>query len=159
MTLSDLEKKVERAESVLDERGAVIVHSFERKGRLLRVVLTDRLRRKCKKGKTWNTRAFLSTLENAKYGFDERRARSRGGADGIFVLNRSYSPKNEMMRKIFDRYLDRVESGAEKMARLIGTTVDELQAVRLVSHHMRLLGVMHRAEEVDWLVLVDYDGS
>jgi len=29
--------------------------------------------------------------------------------------------------------------------------------VRLVSHHMRLLGVLRRTDTGDWLVLVDLD--
>ncbi|OWK36609.1 hypothetical protein FRUB_09172 [Fimbriiglobus ruber] len=31
--------------------------------------------------------------------------------------------------------------------------------VRLVSHHLRLLGVLARREDADWLVLVDCDRS
>jgi hypothetical protein len=37
--------------------------------------------------------------------------------------------------------------------------VKELQAVRLVSHHLRLLGVLARGEAEDWLVLVDPDAT
>jgi hypothetical protein len=31
--------------------------------------------------------------------------------------------------------------------------------VRLVSHHLRLLGVLARKDDADWLVLVDCDRS
>jgi hypothetical protein len=31
--------------------------------------------------------------------------------------------------------------------------------VRLVSHDLRLLGVLYRAETEDWLILVDCDAS
>lgn len=32
-------------------------------------------------------------------------------------------------------------------------------AVRLVSHHMRLLGVLKRDANEDWLILVDIDDT
>ena len=31
--------------------------------------------------------------------------------------------------------------------------------MRVVSHHMRLLGVLYRTTSEDWLVLVDYDDT
>jgi len=34
-----------------------------------------------------------------------------------------------------------------------------LLPVRVVSHHLRLLGVLYRAETEDWLILVDCDVS
>jgi hypothetical protein len=37
--------------------------------------------------------------------------------------------------------------------------VDALLAVRLVSHHLRLLGVLWRGADKDTLVLVDYDDT
>jgi len=40
---------------------------------------------------------MLKALKNAAYGFDEKQARSRGGADGIFLLDRHFTPKNEMI--------------------------------------------------------------
>jgi hypothetical protein len=64
-----------------------------------------------------------------------------------------------MMANIFDRYLDRSGSGAAGVARELGVGLEQLLAVRLVSHHMRLLGVLPRSEEKDTLVLVDYDDT
>ena len=64
-----------------------------------------------------------------------------------------------MMKKVFDRYLDRADGGAQAVAKALGTSVDKLQAVRLVSHHMRLLGVLHSTKAEDWLVLVDWDAE
>ena len=37
--------------------------------------------------------------------------------------------------------------------------IDDLLPVRLVSHQMRLLGVLYRTREADWLVLVDFDST
>lgn len=64
-----------------------------------------------------------------------------------------------MMVKIFDRFLDKPDSGAEVILRALGTTLDEVVPVRLVSHHMRLLGLLHRRVGDDVLVLVDYDDT
>ena len=64
-----------------------------------------------------------------------------------------------MMRKIFDRFLDRPDSGAGDIARALGASLETLIPVRLVFHHIRLLGVVHRRETVDTLVLVDYDAT
>lgn len=102
---------------------------------------------------------MLATLRNAAHGFDESRARSLGGRDGIFVMDRSYRPVNEMMAKLFDRFLDKPGSGADELAAALDVPLGELLPVRLVSHHMRLLGVLARREDADWLVLVDCDRS
>ena len=85
--------------------------------------------------------------------------RSQGGSDGIFILDRSFRAPNEMMRRIFDRYLDKPTSGIGAVAAALEIKPTELQAVRLVSHHIRLLGVLHRKTTEDWLVLVDYDDT
>jgi predicted RecB family endonuclease len=58
---------------------------------------------------------------------------------------------------LFDRYLDRADSGAQELAQTLGVELARFLPVRVVSHHMRLLGVLHRSEEADTLVLVDYD--
>ena len=97
------------------------------------------------------------TLKNARYGFDENKARSSGGSDGLFLLDRDFEPPNEMMRKMFDRFIDKENSEATAIARKLDMPLKELLPVRLVSHHLRLLGVLARKEEADWLILVDCD--
>jgi len=62
-----------------------------------------------------------------------------------------------MMRKLFDGYIDKPGSGVEELATALECSVSELLPVRLVSHHMRLLGVLRRTDTGDWLVLVDLD--
>ena len=64
-----------------------------------------------------------------------------------------------MMTKVFDRFLDSPKSGAEDLAVALNVPRESLLPVRLVSHHMRLLGVLVRHEADDWLVLVDCDRS
>jgi hypothetical protein len=135
------------------------LHVFEREGRRLHVAVTARLHTHARKEGVWRSREMLATLKNAAYGFDEKVARSVGGRDGIFLMDRTFRPANEMMRKLFDQYLDRPGSGAEEVAAALGVPVGELLPVRLVSHHMRLLGVLARRGGEDWLVLVDCDRS
>jgi hypothetical protein len=142
MELQDLKDKVKAIEHQLVDQPFVELHAFDREGRVLRVALTERLRRAARKD-----------------GFDELRSRSPGGRDGIFVMDRTFRPANEMMAKLFDRFLDKPASGADELATALGVSLIDLIPVRLVSHHMRLLGVLARKEEADWLALVDCDRS
>ncbi len=64
-----------------------------------------------------------------------------------------------MMGKLFRGYLDNPRSGVAEVARTIGVEVADLVAVRVVSHHMRLLGVLGHLADADWLVLVDFDDT
>jgi len=137
----------------------VVLHTFVRNGRDLHLALTERLYRVCRKGKVWKSQAFLTAIKNAGYSFDPQLARSRGGRDGILLVDRSFTPKNVMMTKLFDHYLDMPERGADQVTRALGTEVANLQATRLVSHHLRLLGMLWQDTNADWLVLVDYDDT
>lgn len=150
---------IEQAEDALDGAVYVTAATFERNGRQLEVAITDRFRRACRKGKVWKTPAMLTAFKNAQYGFDENHARSSGGSDGIFILTRDHQPANPMMKKIFTRFLDRPGSRAGEIAARLGVTVEHLIPVRLVSHHLRLLGVLRRGRDRDTLVLVDYDDT
>lgn len=159
MNLEEASQALESAERELRATGFVVAATFERDGRRLDVCITDSLRRSCRKGHAWLTKPFLTAFKNAEYGYDERRARSPGGADGMFEITRNHKPTNNMMKKLFDRYLDRPNSGVTEVVDQLGTAVDRLIPVRLVSHHMRLLGVLHRSDDRDVLVLVDYDDT
>ena len=158
----DLDEAKERLKAIEDSLGDspwVLFHSFEREGRTLHVAITARLRKAARKEGVWRSREMCATLKNAAYGYDERQARSVGGRDGIFLLDRTFRPANEMMHKLFDRFLDRPDSGAEEIAASLDVPLADLLPVRLVSHHLRLLGVLARHEDADWLVLVDCDRS
>ncbi|MCP4130903.1 MAG: hypothetical protein GY754_07960 [bacterium] len=159
MELKQLKEIIETVEAILPEQVFVVVHTFERNGRELHVALTNRLKKACKRGRVWKSKEFLTALKNAEYGFDENHARSPGGSDGIFFLTRDYEPKNEMMKKMFDRFLDKPRSEAETIAGELGAHMSSLLPVRLVSHHMRLLGLLLRGAGEDTLVLVDYDNT
>jgi hypothetical protein len=157
MTLDDLSVLVAASEPQLDDCPFVVVHVSERNGRPLHLALTSRLRTRARRRGIWRSRAFLASLKNAEYGFDPERQRNPSGRDGIFLLDRDFRPPNAMMRKLFDGYLDRPNSGVRRLADALRCSVEDLLPVRLVSHQMRLLGVLRRAPEADWLVLVDYD--
>ncbi|MBN1428058.1 MAG: hypothetical protein JXB07_06705 [Anaerolineae bacterium] len=159
MDLAELRERLSEIEEDLTEEVFVVLDVFERNGRPLALAITDRCRRKCKKGRVWKSNEMLTALKNAQYGFVEERARSTGGIDGIFLLDREFRPANEMMHKIFDGFLDKQRSGAAEIAAELGVTLVQLLPVRLVSHHLRLLGVLARKSEADWLVLVDYDDT
>ncbi len=159
MDLSEIKSLLAEAERRLAEVPFAVVCEFERDGRLLQVAVTDRLRKLARKAGVWKSREMLITLKNAAYGFDEELARSRGGRDGIFLLDRNFRPANPMMWKLFEQYLDKAGTGVETIAEELQVEVGELLPVRLVSHHLRLLGVLARREGADWLVLVDCDRS
>jgi hypothetical protein len=157
MELEEIAERLKSIEGGLGEAPWTLVHSFERDRRVLHVAVTERLRKAARKEGVWRSREMLTALKNAAYGFDEQRARSVGGRDGLFLLDRTFRPPNEMMRKIFDRYLDRAGSGAQEVAASLEVSLGDLLPVRLVSHHLRLLGVLARREDADWLILVDCD--
>ena len=159
MNLIEAKAAIERVEGSLSALPYVVAHTFSINGRALHVAITDRLRKRCRKGRVWKSPAFLTAFKNAQYGFDPDHAHSPGGADGIFVLTRSHKPANAMMKKVFDRFLDKPDSGAKEIAEYLGTELHSLIAVRVVSHHLRLLGCLHRGEREDTLVLVDYDAD
>jgi len=127
----------------------------ERDGRTIRVFLTRRFYKLARRARIWRAAALVITLKNARYGFDPTRARSVGGRDGVFLLDRGID--NTMTRKIYGQFLDRPGSGAAEVAAFLAAPPAELQAIRLVSHHMRLLGVLHRGAATDRLVIVDFD--
>ena len=159
MTLDEWKQKVTALEGRFAGEPFVHLHTVERGARPLQVALTERLRQRARRERRWKSVPFLTALKNVEYGFDETKARSLGGADGIFLLDRGFTPRNDMVRKIFDRYLDRPGSGVDDVAANLGAPREQLLAARVVSHHMRLLGVLWRGPSADWLVLVDLDDS
>jgi len=153
--LATLQEALDAAEERLATEAFAELPAIDRDGRAIHVVLTRRFYKLARRARVWRGRALAITLKNAGYGFDPIRARSLGGRDGVFLLDRGHD--NAMTRKLYDRFLDRPDSDAAEVAAFLSTTVAELQAIRIVSHHMRLLGVMHRGAAGDWLVVVDFD--
>jgi len=159
MELSEIQSKLQQIEADLPLSAFSIFHSFCRNNQTINVGITMRLKKRALKDRVWKSKAMLKALKNAAYGFDEKQARSRGGADGIFLLDRDFTPKNEMMKKLFDSFIDQPKSGFKEIAAALNIKPSELLPVRVVSHHLRLLGVLHRASTEDWLILVDCDVS
>lgn len=157
MTLEEAKAAIEAVEEKLGDDLLIDVHTFTRDGRTLTVALTERARRLARKDRVWKSKAYLTAFKNAEYGFDERQAFSAGGEDGIFVLTRNHKPPNLMMRKIFERFLDKPDDLALEIAAVFSVSCAELTAARLVSHHLRLLGILHREADGDRLIIVDHD--
>ena len=159
MEIKDLRYKLTEIETLLPDSVFVSLNTFERNGKRLGLYLTKRFYHECKKGRVWKNLQMLTALKNARYGFDEKQAMSPGGFDGIFLLTRTHKPKNQMMKKMFDQYIDKPKSGADEVAKALKTSLERLLPVRLVSHHIRLLGLLKQGAEEDTLVLVDYDNT
>jgi hypothetical protein len=159
MELSEVQSKLQQIEARLPLSAFSIFYSFCRNNRLINVGITMRLKKRAIKDRVWKSKPMFKALKNAAYGFDEKQARSRRGADGIFLIDRHFTPKNEMMKKLFDGFLLKPKSGVMEIAAALGIEPSILLPVRLVSHHLRLLGVLYRAEKEDWLILVDCDVS
>ena len=159
--LADLRSRLDALESTLSGAPLVTLHVVATPAGPLRVALTERLRQRSKKARAWKCRAMLQTLKNARYGFLPDRPRARGGLDGIFLVDRRFRPVNAMMRKLFDGFLDKPGSPASAIADALGVPLATLLPVRLVSHHMRLLGLLTPDLDGDGrvLVLVDLDAS
>lgn len=157
--IKQLKERLSQIEPELAQQPFVHLHTFSRDGQTLHVAVTERLRKKCRKAGVWKSREMLKTLKNASYGYDEQHAHSPGGYDGLFLLDRDYRPSNTMMKKLCDQFLDHSRGEAREIAQTLNAEVTDLKPVRLVSHHLRLLGVLHRAEDENWLVLVDCDRS
>ncbi len=156
---SAIKKRLTEIERDLDLDPVVELCRFETPRGHVVVSITDRLERSCRKGKVWKSHAMLTAIKNAQYGLDPTRLRSRGGADGVFLVDRSFRPANEMMRKLFDRFLDKPDPLVAVLASRLATRPEDLIPVRVVSHHLRLLGLLIEQEKAWHLVLVDYDDT
>jgi hypothetical protein len=159
MDLTEIKERLEEAEATLATQSLVVFADLDTPHGLLSVIITDRLRRKCRKGRVWKSTGMLTTLKNAAYGFDSKMSRSRGGADGIFRMDRGFRPVNSMMKKLFTKFLDKPDDLVAELADALESPSDRWIPVRLVSHHMRLLGVVSLAGGVARLALVDYDNE
>ena len=153
------ETDLEDVDAALDRESVIALGVLATPSGLLKVSLTARLRRACRKARVWKSAAMLTALKNARYGLDPARVRSRGGADGIFLLDRSHRPKNAMMKKLFSRFLDRPDPLVAVLAARGACRPEDLIPVRLVSHHLRLLGVVVPGPGCSELVLVDCDDT
>ena len=154
--LDDIKHKLKTLEPQLQKQSIVSFHTFATPQGDLQVHLTNRLYKKCRKDKIWKSRAMCSTLRNACYGFHVT-SRSRGGSDGIFRIDRDFSPPNSMMKKIF-KFIDTPGDLSREISDTFAENSEWL-AVRLVSHHLRLLGVIVSIQKNIHLILVDYDNQ
>ncbi len=157
LDLPSIKKRLQALEPQLASQPGVDFETFQTPHGPLRLVVTERLRKKCKKEGVWKAPAMLTALKNASYGFDATAPRSRGGSDGIFSLDRSFKPANAMMAKMYARFLDKPDPLVAQLQTAFDAPAPTWTAVRLVSHHMRLLGVLFQSQGICVLVLVDCD--
>ena len=159
MKLEEAKQRLKALEPKLRKSGFAEFATVETSHGPIRVVVTDRLRRRCRKAGVWASAPMLTALKNVAYGFNEAASRSRGGADGIFRIDRGFRPANSMMKKVFDQFLDKPDPLVYTIATMLGSTPDVWVPVRIVSHHMRLLGVLDRRATESVLVLIDCDNE
>ena len=163
MNIKEAKKIIKKIEPELEFEIYIIAHIFNREGRKLHLALTERLRKITKKDKVWLSNEFLSSFKNGERGYDPEDPRSPGGKDGIFLIDNINTSKDKVMvamvKKIYDNYIDKKDSGIDQVVSKLDIKKKDIKAVRLVSHHMRLLGVLKHREKEDWLVLVDYDNT
>lgn len=155
----DISGRLKKLGKSLDSKEIALLSEYHRDGSILSVHIIGQFCKRCRKAGVWARSELYATINNAQYGFDQSASFSPGGRDGIFRLTREYRPKNAMMKKLFDQFLDKSGSAAQEIADHFNVPKAELIPVRLVSHHMRLLGVLVSLDHHAHLVLVDVDQS
>ena len=159
ISLEELKKYLVELQSQLTTTDLVLLDTYVVNQKIHNLYLSDLFCRNCLKGKVWLSNEFLITLKNAKYGIEEERLRSKGGKDGIFLLDRKFKPQNAMQTKIFNKFIDSPNSKFLDYAKAFPFTPEETRAIRIVSHHMRLLGLLFQKNEEYCILLVDYDNT
>lgn len=159
MDLKHIKQQLKALEPELPHHLMVQLMTCEREERTLHLYITQRFRKRARKAKMWASKGMLTALKNAAYGFDPEHARSRGGSDGIFLVDRDFKPTNTMITRLFDGFLDKETQLVDEIAQAFDVSHTELEAARLVSHHTRLLGVLVQQDEVTQLILVDVDDT
>jgi len=159
MPLDALIPLLEASERVLAQDWLASLGSFGANNREVEVFVTARFVRAARRARCWKSRAMLTALKNAAYGYDPSRPRSRGGRDGIFRVDRTFTPPNAMMRKLYAGFIDQKNGDADLLAQRLGVDRQDFMPVRLVSHHLRLLGVLVCEPGERRLVLIDLDFS
>nr|MEE4266887.1 hypothetical protein [Candidatus Krumholzibacteria bacterium] len=159
MDLAEVKKRLGDLDAVLTDRSVAEFGEFNTPHGGLSVWVSDRLVKKCRKGRVWKSPGMCTAMKNAEYGFDTKTSRSRGGADGLFQVDRHFSPVNAMMKKLFDQFLDKPDPLVATLENHFGVPAQKWIAVRLVSHHLRLLGFMVTSRGRSQLVLVDFDNE
>lgn len=157
MQIADIKRRLSALEDKLAKSLLVSYEDFEVNGKSLKVYLSNSLQKRARKARVWKTKEFCITLRNAKYGLDPYNTKSKGGRDGVYLLDRDFKPANEMQKRIFDQFIDKSNSDFSAIVEALKLSYEQVRAVRVVSHHMRLLGISHTGKEEDILVIVDVD--
>jgi hypothetical protein len=159
MDLAEVKERLGDLEAILTDRSVADFGDFDTPHGALSVTVSDRLFKKCRKGRVWKSPGMCTAMKNAEYGFDPKTSRSRGGSDGLFRVDRHFTPVNSMMKKLFDQFLDKPDPLVVTLENHLGVPAQKWTPVRLVSHHLRLLGFMVTTRGRSQLVLVDFDNE
>ncbi|MCB9233319.1 MAG: hypothetical protein H6581_16800 [Bacteroidia bacterium] len=158
-SLEELKNHLKSLSGQLAEKPLVLLESYALNGQKFHLYLSQALYKNCKKGKVWLSNDFFITLKNAKYGLDQDHQWSGGGKDGIFLIDRKFRPRNMMQTKIFDKFIDKAGSPFLEYAKLLEFEPSQVEAIRVVSHHMRLLGILSKKKNEIMIILVDFDNT
>lgn len=162
MEIADVKAILEELEESIEQNTVSEFAELEIDGKVLVVYLAKDLKKNCQKGKIWKSKPFYITLKNIKYGMDKKQMRSKQGRDGIFLVDRDFRPENSMQTKIYKKYVDKENSSFSEVVKLLDIKKEEktnIKGVRVVSHHLRLLGFFLEKAEKDILVLFDFDAE
>lgn len=157
LQIEDVKSRLAVLESDLTASLLVHYEDFTVNQRSYRVYLCQKLMKQARKNRVWKSKEFCITLRNVKYGLEQDSARSRGGRDGIYLLDQNFKPYNDMQRRIFDQFINNPASDFIAITKELDLSTAHIKAVRVVSHHMRIVGIYHTGVETDTLALVDVD--
>lgn len=157
MDLKELKRRIESLEAELNDSGMAYLDFLPVNNKPIRIYLSSWLKKSCNKKRVWKSKKFLITLKNVQYGLDPNNMRSLNGRDGVYLIDRKFRPYNEMQRKLFDQYIDKENSGYRETIKHLKWKTSLTKPVRVVSHHMRLLGLFHSGKVRDEILLVDWD--
>lgn len=122
----------------------------------LTVYLSEPFVKAVRKARLVSSATLWKTLRNLQYGYDPKLAMSPGGRDGIFAVSADFKTRNEMVRKLYDRFFDK--PGGQALLAHYFPDPTAAQGVRVVSHGLRLLGFVAGDTSSGWkLVLIDLD--
>ncbi|MEN8907284.1 MAG: hypothetical protein ABF289_15110 [Clostridiales bacterium] len=122
----------------------------------IEVYLTLSFIKNVSKEKADRDRLFLNALSNIKYGYNKALLNSIGGKDGVFNVYEDYKPKNSMIKKLYDNYINNSKNRKELEGYF---KLSNIQGVRIVAHGMRILGFINKTIDNNKtkLVLINVD--
>lgn len=154
MDRTELEAALTAADELLSADRVAPLATFETPNGPLTLLVTDRLRNRCRRERKWRSRALFSALEHAQDGFDP--ATPRTGLQGLFRVDREHGRESRMIDKLYPKFLDKPDELVAMLEEGLGTKRTRWTGVRLVHEPLRLLGFFVPGSP-NQVVLVDLD--